>query len=717
MARESASELFQKAAELRAKRRYNLALECYKNISDLFGPSAELFVEGAVTAYAASDFAQVVSQTRAALELDPLSVTALLYLALATEFTGDTAGSLSAYKRLITADPGCTIAYNNRGLLYSKLGRLGDAVTDFNEAIRVDPSDYKAHYNRANLLYELKRYDDSFAAYASAVSTNPIYLMAYSNRAATYLELERYPEAIQGFTEAIHCEPRAVPPLVSRGMAHWKNGNPSEGYSDLRRAMDLDPFNPWPASTLGTLLEKDGRWPDALQYFDKAADLLDGDAKAKAEELRTQLGSEDPRRESDAIAEMFPIHSTNKWVDIISFWLKRIERTTEQTASALWQGVPFPDLLTEIRELTQGRDAHYLRGLGDNAFASARTAYREDGRKRDAIRQLYLAVAYYSLGGDIEHLTITLTNLGLALGDIRHVDAALRVENYVLEFKRMIGSPQPNIARSLRIIAEIEAVRGNYVQARNLYESAANIYVQAGLERAGGELADKIAHLDSVLYLLSEIARSELQPPVARTCAQWTADAMGEIERSPRDAALKLYFAVESARRAGKTAEQLRARLALAQCLYRRFSMFHEAYRHFGAAVVLASSIGDENAEVEALLEQARASIEAGDFSMGRELLRLALSKVSAGNPSRLRAEVQILLSMACFELESNDESRTYLDMAMSDAQALPFDGNTLDWFVRQGLIFQAAYMPRQAVYVWWARCSLLRRFMGFGEA
>ena len=129
------------------------------------------------------------------------------------------------------------------------------------------------------------------------------------------------------------------------------------------------------------------------------------------------------------------------------------------------------------------------------------------------------------------------------------------------------------------------------------------------------------------------------------------ANAQSEIEANPRGAALKLYFAVEAARRTGQAKEQLQARLRLARLLYQHFSMFREAYRHFAAAAILAAPSGDKNTECDARLWQARVSGESGDFGTSRELLLLALSKLSGDPPTRLRAEILFALSLVCFEL------------------------------------------------------------------
>jgi tetratricopeptide (TPR) repeat protein len=691
---EDLPSLLRQAREYRSKQRLHPAFDLLLRALAEFGSGTEVLTEFARVGYASGDYQESVNMAGNALEHDPRSVPALLYLALSSAKLGKNEDALAAYSTLLSIDPSHTVAYTNRGNVYEDLGRPDEAFADFDEAIRRDPADYKARYNRANLLYQKKRYDEAFAEYDRSIAANPIYLLGYGNRGATFLELERYSEAIDDFTEAIRCEPRAIMPLVNRGCARWQSGDRAQGYADLRRAMDLDPFNSWPVITLADFLEKDGRWPEALQYFDKAAGLLNREAEGRANALRARLGvaSNIPN-----ILDMFPVQSGNQWLDTIAFWLKRLE---SRDAGDLWKGLPFPELLAEIREESRGRDAHYLRGLGDAAFSRARTAFRDDNRKRDAIQHLYRAAAYFTLGADLENLGTALGNLAASLADIRHVDEALRVQTFALELKRLTGSPPENISRSHRLIAELEQIRGNYLKARQHYETAAKIQTDAGRKEAARQWDGPISHLDSVIYLVNEFAGAELDPPPQRSCAEWMGEAKSEIDTDPRAATLKLHHAVEAARRAGQRAEQLAARLLLARTLYERFSMFREAYRQFAAAAILASSLGDKNGECEARLSQARVAAESGDFGSSRELLELALSKLSGDPPSRLRAELLFVLSLVCYELELVEQSGTYLEMGLRDARSLP-EMPENNWFARQGHMFEMADLPRHAMLIW----------------
>ena len=64
--------------------------------------------------------------------------------------------AISDYDEAIRLDPKDAIAYNNRGLAKSELGKYLEAISDYDEAIRLDPKDAAARTNREHAQRELR---------------------------------------------------------------------------------------------------------------------------------------------------------------------------------------------------------------------------------------------------------------------------------------------------------------------------------------------------------------------------------------------------------------------------------------------------------------------------------------------------------------------------------------------------------------------------------
>ena len=174
---EDLPSLLRQAREYRSKQRLHPAFDLLLRALAEFGSGTEVLTEFARVGYASGDYQESVNMAGNALEHDPRSVPALLYLALSSAKLGKNEDALAAYSTLLSIDPSHTVAYTNRGNVYEDLGRPDEAFADFDEAIRRDPADYKARYNRANLLYQKKRYDEAFAEYDRSIAANPIYLL------------------------------------------------------------------------------------------------------------------------------------------------------------------------------------------------------------------------------------------------------------------------------------------------------------------------------------------------------------------------------------------------------------------------------------------------------------------------------------------------------------------------------------------------------------
>lgn len=86
-------------------------------------------------------------------------------------------------------------------------GRYGGAITAFDKVIKANPNNHEAFYNKGNALFLLKRYDEAITAYDNALKINPDYDTALYNKACSYSLKGDTLNALDFLKEAIALNP------------------------------------------------------------------------------------------------------------------------------------------------------------------------------------------------------------------------------------------------------------------------------------------------------------------------------------------------------------------------------------------------------------------------------------------------------------------------------------------------------------------------------
>jgi tetratricopeptide (TPR) repeat protein len=114
------------------------------------------------------------------------------------------------------------VAYDNRGIHYSRKGEYDRAIPDFDEAIRLDPK----------------------------------FAQAYNNRGIAYNNKGSYDRAIADFDEAIRLDSKNAAAYTNRGRAYNRKGSYDRAIADIDEGIRLDPKNAAAPFTYGSLSER-----------------------------------------------------------------------------------------------------------------------------------------------------------------------------------------------------------------------------------------------------------------------------------------------------------------------------------------------------------------------------------------------------------------------------------------------------------------------------
>ena len=100
--------------------------------------------------------------------------------------------AVKEFNKAIRLVPSYTLAYNNRGYAYHKLGEDQRAIQDLDKAIQLDPNYAKAYNNRGIAYGRLGQYQQAIEDFDKAIQLDPNYAMAYYNRGLSYGRLGNY---------------------------------------------------------------------------------------------------------------------------------------------------------------------------------------------------------------------------------------------------------------------------------------------------------------------------------------------------------------------------------------------------------------------------------------------------------------------------------------------------------------------------------------------
>jgi len=194
------------------------------------------------------------------------------YYDAATElfFQGKLKDAIAGYDEAIRLDPYFAQAYNNRGLVYARLGQFQRAIQDFNEAIQLDPRDTIAYYNRGTAYSNLGQFQQAIQDFDQAISLNPRDAESYYYRGLSYVNLNQFQRAIQDFDQAIQLNSQFAEAYYKRATTYQTLGQFQPAIQDLDQVIRLKPQYVEAYDNRGLAYVNQHQYQRAIQDFDQA---------------------------------------------------------------------------------------------------------------------------------------------------------------------------------------------------------------------------------------------------------------------------------------------------------------------------------------------------------------------------------------------------------------------------------------------------------------
>ncbi|KAI2473292.1 mitochondrial outer membrane 72K protein [Annulohypoxylon bovei var. microspora] len=191
--------------------------------------------------------------------------------------------------------------FYHRAQLHFIHGEFQDAAKDYQKSIDLDGSFIFSHIQLGVTQYKMGSVASSMATFRRCVKNFDTVPDVYNYYGELLLDQSKFEEAIQKFDTAMEMEKQTKPmamnvlPLINKALALFQQTMEfSEAEKLCEKALIIDPECDIAVATMAQLLLQQGKITEALQYFERAAELARTpgeivNALSYAEATRTQI--------------------------------------------------------------------------------------------------------------------------------------------------------------------------------------------------------------------------------------------------------------------------------------------------------------------------------------------------------------------------------------------------------------------------------------------
>lgn len=228
-----------KADSLYEKDKVNEALNYYNEALKIDSNDAILYMKIGVCNNDLKKFNIGLEAFNKCIEIDSLNYQAIGSRGRAKKNLNDYEGAMNDYNKSLKMQSLQYSVLNNRGHLYLLLGNIDSAWADFNKSIKINPGFLPAYANRARIKFEYyKDYEGAIIDCSKAlteIKSDEIYF----NRGVCYYYTEQYEKSYSDLIKAIEINPTQSRYYFNMACLLFKTNNNEEGCKYLLKAIDM----------------------------------------------------------------------------------------------------------------------------------------------------------------------------------------------------------------------------------------------------------------------------------------------------------------------------------------------------------------------------------------------------------------------------------------------------------------------------------------------
>lgn len=182
-----------------------------------------------------------------------------------------TSSAEEMFKKAISFCPTYSQAYAKLGDVYMQRGELDKAKDNYRNALALTPNKLDAMLNLANLYQQSYEYAKALTMYRDILKLQPDASTAYNNMALTYDLMGREAEAESAYKKAIELSPNMALYYNGLGAHYLKYGRFYDAIVALEKHLEMQPDSVMGLYNLGLVYEGKGDYPEAAEFFARAA--------------------------------------------------------------------------------------------------------------------------------------------------------------------------------------------------------------------------------------------------------------------------------------------------------------------------------------------------------------------------------------------------------------------------------------------------------------
>ena len=196
------------------------------------------------------------------------------------------------------------LAHNNLGEVWSRSGRVDDAIDEYQAALQITPESPLARNNLGLAFLKEGRALEAIQEFRRVLSREPQNIQVRLNLAGALLRSGRATEAIAEYEEAVAIKPDLAQGHLDLGQALMRVGRFADAISEFKIAVQLRPRNAPAHNGLASAFAADGQWREAIHCWRDTLGIDPDNIPARSGLARALATNPDPtlRNGAEALA-------------------------------------------------------------------------------------------------------------------------------------------------------------------------------------------------------------------------------------------------------------------------------------------------------------------------------------------------------------------------------------------------------------------------------